>query len=103
MQIILASAKTMNVSIKREQSKLVCSVEREKRGMKSNDKIKSSPDISLSSPRFQNEADCFARDMAQYSAETIAEMLGCSRQIAAQNRLRFMRFFEDALKLKFIK
>ena len=57
MQIILASAKTMNVSIKREQSKLVCSVEREKRGMKSNDKVKSSPDISLSSPRFQNEAD----------------------------------------------
>jgi hypothetical protein len=50
----------MNVSIKREQSKLVCSVEREKCGMKSNDKVKSSPVISLSSPRFQNEADCFA-------------------------------------------
>ena len=99
MQIILASAKTMNVSIKREQSKLVCSVEREKRGMKSNDKVKSSPDISLSSPRFQNEADCFARDMVQYSAETIAEMLGCSQQIAAQNRLRYMRFFDDAAKL----
>ena len=57
MQIILASAKIMSVSIKREQSKLVCSVEREKRGMKSNDKVKSSPDISPSSPRFQNEAD----------------------------------------------
>ena len=75
MQIILASAKIMN------------------------DKVKSSPDISLSSPRFQNEADCFARDMAQYSAETIAEMLGCSQQIAAQNRLRYMRFFDDAAKL----
>ena len=62
-------------------------------------KVKSSPDISLSSPRFQNEADCFARDMAQYSAETIADMLGCSLQIAAQNRMRFMRFFEDAPKL----
>ena len=74
----------MNVSIKREQSKLVCSVEREKRGMKSNDKVKSSPNISLSSPRFQNEADSFARDMVQYSAEAIAEMLGCSQQIAAQ-------------------
>jgi len=35
MQIILASAKIMNVSIKREQSKPICSVEREKRGMKS--------------------------------------------------------------------
>ena len=55
MQIILASAKIMN------------------------DKVKSSPDISLSSPRFQNEADCFARDMVQYSAETIAEMLGSTK------------------------
>ncbi len=122
MQIILASAKIMNVSIKREQSKLVCSVEREKRGMKSNDrsatkgdaffaskasqapsgqskKVKSSHDVSLSLPRFQNEAGAFARDMAQYSVETIADMLGCSQQIAAQNRLRYMRFFEDAPKL----
>ena len=99
MQIILASAKIMNVSIKREQSKLVCSVEREKRGMKSNDKVKSSPDISQSSPRFQNEADCFARDMVQYSADTLVEMLGCSHQIAVQNMLRFMRFFDDAPKL----
>ena len=62
MQIILASAKIMN------------------------DKVKSSPDISLSSPRFQKEAEDFARDMAQYSVETIADMLGCSRQIAVQNR-----------------
>ena len=99
MQIILASAKIMNVSIKREQSKLVCSVEREKRGMKSDDKVKSSPVISLSSPRFQNEADCFARDMVQYSADTIVEILGCSHQIAVQNMLRFMRFFDDAPKL----
>ena len=75
MQIILASAKIMN------------------------DKVKSSPDISLSLSRFQNEADRFARDMVQYSAETIAEMLGCSHQIAAQNKMRFMRFFEDAPKL----
>ena len=75
MQIILASAKIMN------------------------DKVKSSPVISLSSPRFQNEADCFARDMVQYSADTIVEMLGCSHQIAVQNMLRFMRFFDDAPKL----
>ena len=54
MQIILASAKIMN------------------------DRVKSVPDISLSTPRFQNEAEGFARDMAQYSVETIAEMLGCS-------------------------
>ena len=75
MQIILASAKIMN------------------------DKLKSVPDISLSTPRFQNEADAFARDMAQYSAETIAEILGCSQQIAVQNKLRFMQFFDERPKL----
>ena len=75
MQIILASAKIMH------------------------DRLKSVPEISLSLPRFQNEAQAFARDMAQYSTETIAEMLDCSRQIAAQNRVRYMRFFEDAPKL----
>jgi len=75
MQIILVSAKIMN------------------------DKLKSIPDISLSLPRFQKEAEDFARDMAQYSVETIADMLGCSRQIAVQNRMRLMRFFEDSPKL----
>ena len=65
MQLILASAKIMH------------------------DKLKSVPDISLSKPRFLNEADAFARDMAQYSAETIAEMLGCSQQIAVQNNEGF--------------
>ena len=47
MQIILASAKIMN------------------------DRVKLIPDISLSMPRFQNEAEGFARDMAQYSAESL--------------------------------
>ena len=75
MQIILASAKIMN------------------------DKLKSVPNVSLSMPRFQNEAESFARDMAQYSAETIADMLGCSQQIAEQNRLRFMQFFDEKTKL----
>ena len=60
---------------------------------------KSMPDINLSKPRFQNEAEAFARDMAQYSTDTIAEMLGCSQKIAAQNKLRFMQFFEDKPKL----
>ena len=40
MQIILASAKIMN------------------------DRLKSVPDISLSTPRFLNEAEAFAREMA---------------------------------------
>ena len=75
MQIILASAKIMN------------------------DRLKPTFDISLSSPRFQNEAEIFARDMAQYSTETIADMLGCSQQIAVQNKLRFMQFFEGKTKL----
>ncbi len=75
MQIILASAKIMN------------------------DKLKSIPDVSLSTPRFRNEADAFARDMAQYSAETIAEMLSCSQQIAAQDRLRFMQYFDEKPRL----
>ena len=75
MQIILASAKIMH------------------------DKLKSVPDISLSTPRFLNEAESFARDMAQYSAETIADMLGCSQQIAAQNRFWFMQFFDEKPKL----
>ena len=75
MQTILASAKIMN------------------------DKLKSVPDVSLSSPLFQHEAQAFAKDMAQYSTETIGEILGCSRQIAVQNRMRYMRFFEDAPKL----
>jgi cytoplasmic iron level regulating protein YaaA (DUF328/UPF0246 family) len=99
MKIILASAKIMNVSIKREQSELVRFAEREKHGMKSNDRLKPFPDISLSTPRFQNEAQAFAKDMAQYSTETIAEILGCSRQIASQNRLRFMQFFNEKPKL----
>ena len=71
MQILLASAKIMN------------------------DKVSVLPDFTLSTPAFRKEAESFARDMAQYSTETIAEILGCSHQIAAQNHLRFMRFFED--------
>ena len=71
MQIILASAKIMH------------------------DRLKSRPDIILSSPRFENEAQAFARDMAQYPSETIAEILGCSQQIAAQNKFRFMQFLDE--------
>ena len=75
MQIILASAKIMN------------------------DQLKSVPDVSLSLPRFQKEAQAFARNLAQYSTETIAKMLGCSPQIAAQNKLRYMQFFDEQTKM----
>ena len=49
MQIILASAKIMH------------------------DQLKSMPNVSITTPRFQNEAAAFARDMASYPIETIAE------------------------------
>ena len=75
MQILLASAKMMH------------------------DVLKAAPDVELSVPRFAPEAEALARDMAQYSTETIAEMLGCSRQIAGQNKLRFMYFLEEAAKM----
>ena len=75
MQIILASAKIIN------------------------DRLRSSFDINQTSPRFEHEAVKFARDMAQYSTDTIAEMLGCSQQIAILNRMRFMQFFEETPKL----
>jgi len=75
MQIILASAKIMN------------------------DRLKSDKDIILSSPLFHKEAESFARNMDQYSTETIADMLGCSQQIAAQNKIRFMNFFDTAQRL----
>ena len=75
MQILLASAKIMH------------------------DVLKTTHDMRLSTPRFGHEAEAFARNMAQYSIETIAEILGCSQQIAGQNKLRFMHFFEDATKM----
>ena len=54
MQILLASAKIMH------------------------DVLKTAPYVELSAPRFAHEAEAFARDMAQYSTEAIAEMLGCT-------------------------
>ena len=75
MQIILASAKIMT------------------------DRLKTVSNINLTTPCFQGEAEMFARDMAQYATETIADVLGCSQQIAAQNKLRFMQFFEDRPKI----
>ena len=75
MQILLASAKTMH------------------------DVLGTAPQTELSTPRFAHEAENFARDMAQYPTETIAEMLGCSQQIAGQNKLRYLRFFEETGKL----
>ncbi len=70
MQILLACAKTMHDDVQ--------------------------TNMSLTTPRFQHQADNFARDMAQYDVDTIAAMLGCNRQIATQNKLRFMHFLDAA-------
>lgn len=75
MQTILASAKIMN------------------------DRLKATQNVLPTAPRFQHEAEAFAKDMSGYSTETIAEMLNCSPQIASQNKLRFMRFFDETPKL----
>jgi len=75
MQLILASAKTMHESL---AGKL---------------------DFVMSSPHFQVEAEAIARDMSLYSSEDIASMLRCSVQIATRNRLRFMKFFDDNVKM----
>ena len=63
------------------------------------DVLRTPPDVELSAPRFAHEADAFARDMAHYLVEIVAEMLGCSQQIAGQNKLRFIRFFEETTKM----
>lgn len=70
MHIILASAKIMH------------------------DQLKAVPNVDTTMPRFINEAQSFAANMASYPIETIAHMLGCSQAIATQNKLRFMRHLE---------
>lgn len=64
-----------------------------------NDVLKATPNVNLRTPRFANEAETFACEMAQYSTEQLAEIFGCSQQIATQNKLRFMRFFEENTKI----
>ena len=75
MQIILASAKIMN------------------------DRLKAAPNVIPTVPLFQHGAEAFAKDMTGYATDTIAEMLNCSHQIAVQNKMRFMRFFDETPKL----
>lgn len=69
MQILLACAKTMHDNVK--------------------------TGLLLSTSIFQQQADGFVRDMMQYDVDSISSMPGCNRQIATQNKLRFMSFFDD--------
>lgn len=71
MQIILASAKIMN------------------------DKSVVPEGITATAPLFLKEAQRLAGDMVRYPVEALVEMLGCSHAIAAQNRLRYLRFMDE--------
>ncbi len=75
MQILLASAKIMY------------------------NKVSTPADVTLTTPRFEAEAETLARDVAQYPAQTLAQMLGCSPAIAAQNHLRYQQFLGASSKL----
>ena len=50
--------------------------------------------LALHTPRFQPEAKAFAHDLAQYDCSSLQEILKCNRQIAQQNKLRYLRFFD---------
>ena len=62
MQILLAAAKIMN-----DRSATKGDACQSK-------KVNVLPDFTMSTPAFRKEAESFARDMAQYSTETIADM-----------------------------
>jgi len=60
--------------------------------------------LPLTEALFRAEAQAFARDMMQRSVEELAQLLGCSEQIARQNKLRYLHFFDaDAPKLPAIR
>lgn len=74
MQIILASAKIMNASA----------------------------DVALptvSEPAFKKEAELFALELGQLSAEELKEQLHCSLQLAMENKLRYQDFFNEEAKM----
>lgn len=70
MQILLACAKTMN------------------------DAARAAAPFS-SVPKFQDEARHFALDMCGLSQEEISRLLHCNARIAAQNKARYMSFFNE--------
>ena len=50
--------------------------------------------LALHTPRFQQEAEAFAHDLAQYDSSSLQEILKCNRPIAQQNKLRYLHFFD---------
>ena len=74
MQILLASAKLM-----RESS--------------------AETGLPLSRPRFQDQAESFARELGRFSVEHLGELFSCSGKIAALNKSRFQIFGTDEAEL----
>jgi len=70
MQILLACAKIMN-----EKSRTIS--------------------LPMSEPRFEKEAEDFIRDLWQYDQKALMGMFKCSADIAAQNKMRYARFFDE--------
>ncbi len=70
MQILLACAKIMN-----EKCRTIS--------------------LPISEPRFEKEAEDFIRDLWQYDQKTLMGMFKCSADIAAQNKIRYARFFDE--------
>ena len=50
--------------------------------------------LALHTPRFQQEAEAFAHDLAQYDSSSLQEILRCNQPIAQQNKLRYLHFFD---------
>ena len=50
--------------------------------------------LALHTPRFQQEAEAFAHDLAQYDSSSLQEILKCNQPIAQQNKLRYLHFFD---------
>ena len=70
MQILLASAKTMN-----RTTKVLT--------------------LPVHLPRFRKEAGQMALELGDLSVETLAKELHCSRKIAMENKLRYQDFFNE--------
>ncbi|MBM6992872.1 MAG: YaaA family protein [Prevotella sp.] len=89
MQILLASAKIMNSA-----EMLTQQTKKRKEGK---DVMGNVPMVSV--PRFEAEAVRMAEELSRWSTEEIAKEMGCSVQIAAENRLRYGSFMSEEEKL----
>ncbi len=54
---------------------------------------------SVSSPRFEADANRFALELGQWPIEELAKVLHCSHSLAQENHLRYGRFLDESEKL----